>query len=105
MATKSKISLEALNAYMRAIALHRAPLPVDPIARQEQQREFYLASEAMRVALDRGRHRVPILETLASDDVPFYIICRGPAFVDDYRGAIKIRKELERLTREVADAE
>jgi hypothetical protein len=93
--TKSKISPEALSAYIRAIALHSAPLPVDPIARQEQQREFYLACEALRVALDRGRHRVPILDTLGSEGMPYFVVSRGPAFVDDLHSAVAIRKALE----------
>jgi hypothetical protein len=53
------------------------------------------------IALDRGRPRIPILDTLETDDIPYFIISRGPAAVDDWRGAIKLRKELERLTREM----
>jgi hypothetical protein len=88
----------AVHAYKRALALHNAPLPTDYTARQIHQTNYYQATETLRVALDRSRHRVPILETLETDDVPYFVIARGPAFTDDWRGAIAIRKELERLT-------
>jgi hypothetical protein len=101
--TRIKLSSDALSAYRRAIALHNAPLPVNPIARQAQQHEFYLASEALRVALDRSRSRIAILDTLESDDVPYFIVCRGPEFVDDWHSAVVIRKELVRLMQEMAD--
>jgi hypothetical protein len=87
---------------MRAIALHGAPLPVDPIARQAQQQELFLASEALRVALDRSRHRIPILD-VESDVPPYWIVSRGPAFVGDWRSAVALRKELEQIAREMAD--
>jgi len=101
--TKSKLHPDALTAYRRAIDLHRAPLPVDPIARQAQQHELYLASEALRVALDRSRARVPILDTLESESPPYFIICRGPQLVDDWLGAAELRKALELLCREGED--
>lgn len=101
--TKSKLHPDAVTAYQRAIALHSAPLPVDPIARQLQQHNYYQECEALRVALDRSRHRVPILDTLESDGVPYFIVGRGPQFADDWRSAVAIRKELERLTREMTD--
>jgi hypothetical protein len=61
------------------------------------------ASEALRVALDRGKHRIPILDADA-DAPPYWIISRGPAFIDDWKSAIRIRKELEQLTRELASS-
>jgi hypothetical protein len=86
-----------------AIALYKTPLPADPVARQLHQHNYYQDCEALRVALDRGRHRVSILDTLGSDGVPYFIVCRGPAFIDDWHSAVVIRKELERLTREMVD--
>jgi hypothetical protein len=52
------------------------------------------------VALDRSRVRIDVLDTIGADVVPKFISRQGPQFVGDYRGAIKIRKELERLVRE-----
>jgi len=46
-------------------------------------------------------HIASLLETLESDGVP-YVICRGPAFTDDWKCAISIRHELEQLIRELA---
>jgi hypothetical protein len=91
----------AVHAYRRAIALHDAPLPTDYVARRLQQENYHQATEALRVALDRSRHRVPVLDTLGSDDVPYFITGRGPAFIDDWKSAIAIRKELARLAREI----
>jgi hypothetical protein len=91
----------AVHAYRRAIALHNAPLPTDYVARQLQQEHYHQATEALRVALDRSRHRVPILDTLETDAAPYFITCRGPAFIDDWKSAIAIRKELARLAREI----
>ena len=96
------ITQDAICAYRRAIDLHNAPLPADPAARQLQAENYYQACEALRVALGRGRHRVPILDTVGSDDVLYFIVGRGPAFMDDWRGAIAIPKELARLAREMA---
>ena len=104
MSIRPYIPKEAIAAYKRAMA-NRA-LPADPIARQAQQHEFYLASEALRVALDRSRVRVDVLDTIGTDVAPKFISRQGPQFVEDYRGAIAIRKELERLCREeMADGE
>jgi hypothetical protein len=105
---------EALSAYRRALALHKAPIPralalhkapipVDPIARQQFQQDLYRASEALRVALDRGRCRVDILDTLSSDVPPFLIVSRGPQYIDDWLGAVAIRRELEQLMRELVE--
>jgi hypothetical protein len=63
---------------------------------------FYLATEALRVALGRSRHRIDILD-VESDVPPYWIVSRGPAFVDDWHSAVAIRKELDRLTREMVD--
>jgi hypothetical protein len=105
MSIKPYIPKEAIAAYKRAIAL-RSPLHADPVARQEQQHQFYLASETLRIALDRSRVRVEILDTIGTDVIPRFISRQGPQFVEDYRGAIAIRKELERLCREeMADGE
>jgi hypothetical protein len=91
----------AVHAYKRAKELHDAPLPTDYVARQIHQTNYYQATEALRVAIDRSRHRVPILDTVETDDVPYFITCRGPAFIDDWKSAIAIRKELARLAREI----
>jgi hypothetical protein len=101
--TRPYVNADAIVAYKRAIELHNAPVPADPVARQIHQHNYYQDCEALRVALDRGRHRVPILDTLGSDDVPYFIVSRGPQFVDDWHSAIVIRKELERLMQEMAD--
>jgi hypothetical protein len=49
MTTRTRIKLhpDAVTAYQRAIALRRATLPVDPIARQLQQQNFYQECEAL----------------------------------------------------------
>jgi hypothetical protein len=41
MTTRTRIKLhpDAVTAYQRAVTLQRAPLPVDPIARQAQQHD------------------------------------------------------------------
>jgi hypothetical protein len=80
MTTKAKITQDALSAYKRAIELHNAPLSADPIARQIHQHAYYQDCEGLRVALDRGRHRVDILDTIGLDRPPHFIISRGPAF-------------------------
>lgn len=96
---KSRITPEAVAAYQRAIAIRNAPLPVNPIARQAQQHAYFQECEALRVALDRSRCRVEILDTIGSDEVPTFIRRQGPQYADDYEGAVEIRKELERLCR------
>jgi hypothetical protein len=63
-----------------------------------QQHAYFQECEALRVALDRSRCRVPILDT-ESDEVPTFIRRQGPQFTDDYEGAVEIRNELERLSR------
>ena len=97
---KINISKQAVAAYRRAIALHNTPLPADPAARQRHQEEFYQATEALRVELDRSRVRVEILDTIGCDTVPRFVLERGPQYLADYEGAIKIRQQLERLARD-----
>jgi hypothetical protein len=75
--TRPFINADAIAAYKRAMA-SRSPLPADPIARQAQQQEFYLACEALRVALDRSRVRVEILDTIGADSVPKFIRAAAP---------------------------
>jgi hypothetical protein len=94
----ARISPEAFSAYRRAIDLHRTPLPADPVARQAQQENYYQFCEALRVAPDRGRHRIDILDTIGFDRPPHFIT--APAFTDDWHSAVAIRKALEQLTRE-----
>ena len=101
MPYETPITQEALSAYRRALALHKAHTPGDPFAREAHQRATFDVNEALRIALDRNPYRVPS-GTLESDGVPFYVICRGPAFTDDWKCAISIRHELDQLIRELA---
>jgi hypothetical protein len=100
---KPELSSQALAAYRRALALPKAPLPVDPVARQMHQHDLYQATETLRIVLDRGRQRIDVLDTISSDDVPYLIVSRGPALIDDWHSAVAIRKELHQLARELVE--
>jgi hypothetical protein len=41
------------------------------------------------------------MDTLESESPPYFVVSRGPAFVDDWYSAVAIRKALERLAREL----
>lgn len=99
---RPQISQDVVTAYRPALAFHKAHIPGDPSMREAHQRAIFDANEALRIALDRNPFRVPILETLETHSAPFYVICRGPAFTDDWKSAISIRKELEQLIRQLA---
>jgi len=101
MPYETPITQEALSAYRRAFALHKAHTPGDPFAREAHQRATFDVNEALRIALDRNPYRVPsgnVGERWRS----ILCQCRGPAFTDDWKCAISIRHELDQLIRELA---
>src|SRR4051812_46902915 len=100
---RNTITPEILTAYTVARRIYNAPTPSDPAERQSKQAEFYEASEVLRQALGRHRNCVGLFETMNCDEVPVFTIRLGPQYVTDFNWAIKMRRELEQMTRELAD--